>query len=130
MELAAHCPSAVEIGLICWLNRVDFETRSFQKCQYFELETLNFWLLAPEYFVSKLHFSLHGRGLATQLDSESWGKDPLEMSQMLRENPQHLSYWIQDVMSSDREYSSEELSAFVNLNLKITEDFIKVLWQE
>ena len=45
------------------LNRVYFETRSFQKCQYFEPETPNSWLLAPESFVSKLQFSLHGRGL-------------------------------------------------------------------
>ena len=29
----SDCPSL--------LNRVYFETRSFQKCQYFELETLN-----------------------------------------------------------------------------------------
>ncbi len=62
------------------LNRVYFETRllvsiplrrkpprgltaSFPKCQYFEPETPNSWLLAPDSLVSKLQFSLHGRGL-------------------------------------------------------------------
>ncbi len=45
------------------LNRVYFETRSFQKCQYFELKAINSWLLAPDSFISKLQFSLHGRGL-------------------------------------------------------------------
>ncbi len=50
------------------LNRVYFETRSFQKCQYFEPETPNSWLLAPDCFVSKLQFSLHGRGLENILD--------------------------------------------------------------
>ena len=43
------------------LNRVYFETRSFQKGQYFELETLNSWLLAPDSFVSKLQFSIWTR---------------------------------------------------------------------
>ena len=50
----------VRLGL---LNRVYFETHSFQKCQYFEPETPNSWLLAPDFLVSKLQFSLHGRGL-------------------------------------------------------------------
>ncbi len=40
------------------LNRVYFETRSFQKCQYFEPETPNSRLLVPDSLVSKLQFSI------------------------------------------------------------------------
>ncbi len=63
-----------------YINRVYFETRllvsiplrrkpprgltaSFPKCQYFEPETPNSWLLASDSLVSKLQFSLHRRGL-------------------------------------------------------------------
>ncbi len=42
-------------------------TASFQKSQYFEPENLNSWLLAPDSFVSKLQFSLHGRGLTPSI---------------------------------------------------------------
>ena len=64
------------------------------------------------------------------MDSESLDKDALKISQLFIENPGDLPYWIQDVMSSDREYSPEELAAFGDMNLKNTEDFIETLWKE
>ncbi len=68
--------------------------------------------------------------LATKLDSESLDKDALKISQLFIENPEDLPYWIQDVISSDRQYTSEELAAFADMKLKDTEDFIRTLWQE
>ncbi len=79
-ESAPRLPLTSSIEQWHKLNRVYFETpllvsiplrrrpprgltASFQKCQYFEPETPNSWLLAPDSLVSKLQFSFHGRGL-------------------------------------------------------------------
>ena len=68
--------------------------------------------------------------LATRFDAKNSGQDALKMSQTFLENPNDLPYWIQDVMISDKKYSSEELVAFGEMKLKNTEKFIEDLWNE
>lgn len=82
--------------------------------------------IAPESNLAKLlNFCL-----AAKLDEQKLGKNALEVCQMLMENPTDLPYWIQDIMGSDREYSPEELTAFGEMKLTNTEEFMQTLWQE
>jgi hypothetical protein len=68
--------------------------------------------------------------LVTNFDGENISKNELEISQELLANPTDLPYWIQEIMGSDRVYSTNELAAFSEMNLNNTEEFIKILWQE
>ena len=53
--------SLVALIILIFVDEAKQFQRIFGKIPYFELETLNSWLLAPDYFVSKLQFSIWTR---------------------------------------------------------------------
>jgi hypothetical protein len=68
--------------------------------------------------------------LVTQYNCEKLGQNTLEKSQELIKNPSDLPYWIQEVIQSNDKITPEEWQAFGEMNLKQTETFIDILWEE
>ena len=68
--------------------------------------------------------------LAAKFDGQNLGKNSREMSREFIQDPSSLPYWVQEVISSDKVYDPKELTAFGEMELKDTEEFMKKLWAE
>jgi hypothetical protein len=58
------------------------------------------------------------------------GPDLLKMTCELMEKPSNLSYWTQDVMGLDLDYSSEEWKALGEMGIKDAGQFMAALFYE
>lgn len=68
--------------------------------------------------------------LITQFDGQNLGKTALEYSRSLIEDPNSLPYWIQEVIGSDQNYTSEEWAAYGDMKLTNIEEFLNKLYSE
>jgi hypothetical protein len=68
--------------------------------------------------------------LVTRYNGENLGQNALEKSQELIKYPSDLPYWIQEVIQSHEKITTEEWQAFGEMNLRQTQEFIDILWQE
>jgi len=68
--------------------------------------------------------------LVTQYNGENLGQNALEKSQELIKKPLELPYWIQEVIQSNDKITPEEWEAFGEMNLRQTQEFIDLLWEE
>ena len=90
-------------------------------------QTMAFLLCTtPESAISKLlNFCL-----AAKVESDNSGKTPLEFAEELLENPEHLSSWISEVISSDDNYSVDEMVALSELPLKKPQNLMYQVLEE
>lgn len=58
------------------------------------------------------------------------GTELLKITYELIENPSNLTYWTQDVMGLDLDYSSEEWKALGEMGITNTDEFMADVWQE
>lgn len=90
-------------------------------------QTMAFLLLiSPESNLAKLLKLC----LVTKYNGENLGQTALEKSQELIKKPLELPYWIQEVIQSDEKITPEEWQAFGEMNLRQTQEFIEILWEE
>lgn len=58
------------------------------------------------------------------------GAELIKMTYELIEHPSKLTYWTQDVMGLDLDYSSEEWKALGEMGITNTDEFMAAVWQE
>jgi hypothetical protein len=68
--------------------------------------------------------------LATRTRASMPGTELLKITYELIENPSNLTYWTQDVMGLDLDYSSEEWKALGEMGITNTDEFMADVWQE
>lgn len=68
--------------------------------------------------------------LISQYNSEKIGKNTLEKTEELIQNTSSLPYWIQEIIQSNDQITTEEWKAFGELNLTDTQKFMDTLFEE
>ncbi len=68
--------------------------------------------------------------LATKIRANMSGVDLIKITSELMEKPEDITYWTQEVMGLDLDYSSEEWKSLGEMGITNTAEFMAKVWEE